>query len=45
MIIDILNYQPFYYLVGIRMFHILLIVPTWYLLKEALKQIKQGDNI
>ena len=42
MILEFLNYQPFYYIIGIRMFHIILLIPIYYLTKEFLKQVKEG---
>jgi hypothetical protein len=42
MLIEFLNYQPFYYLIGLRMFHLLLLIPLYYLLKEVIKDIKEG---
>jgi len=34
MLIEILNHQPFYYLIGIRVVHILLIIPIIYLINK-----------
>ena len=34
MILEFLNYQPFYYLIGLRMFHILLIIPIVYFIRD-----------
>ena len=38
MIIDLLNYQPIYYLIGIRVIHILLLIPVIYFIKDILKR-------
>ena len=40
MLIEFLNYQPFYYLIPIRIFHIISIVLIWYLVKPIIKDIK-----
>ena len=42
MLIELLNYQPFYYLIGIRIFHILLLIPIYYLTKELFNQAEEG---
>ena len=38
MIIEILNYQPFYCLIGIRVFHILLLIPIIYLINRIRRE-------
>ena len=35
MLIEFLNYQPFYYLIPIRIFHIISIVLIWYLTDQT----------
>ena len=41
MIIEFLNYQPFYYLIGIRMLHIISFVIIYYLISKIIKDKKE----
>ena len=42
--IEFLNYQPFYYLIGIRMIHIILLLPVIYLTIECYKDMKTEEE-
>ncbi len=39
--IEFLNYQPFYYLIPLRMMHIICILILWYLFGEIKKDIEK----
>ena len=40
MLLEFLNYQPFYYLIPLRMIHLISIFILWYLIKPIIKDIK-----